>query len=107
MSARNINETQFWEMLQAGKPMVVDFWAPWCSYCRRIGPAYDQIAAQYGDKLDVVKLNIDDAGALADGEGIEVIPTLVVYREGRAVSSVTAPGSKAAIDAFLREALGE
>ena len=87
--------------------MLVDFWAPWCTYCRRIGPAYDKIAQQYGDSLIVGKVNIDDEPALSQQEQIEVIPTLVLYQNGQAVASIVAPESKAMIDQFLEESFNK
>ena len=107
MAAMNINEKQFEELRYGEKPMLVDFWAPWCGYCRRIGPAYDKIAQQFGDEIHVVKVNIDEAGSLARREQIEVIPTLVMYRGGEALGFVVAPESKAKIEEFIRETLGE
>lgn len=107
MAAMNINKAQFDEMIQGGKPVLVDYWAPWCGYCRRIGPAYERIAQEYGDRLAVVKVNIDEERQLAGAQGIEVIPTLVLYRNGRPLNSIVAPESKAAIDGFIRETLGE
>ena len=105
MAAMNINNEKYQELLQADKPLLVDFWAPWCSYCRRIGPAYDRIAQQFEDEVNVVKINIDEENALAVAEHIEVIPTLVLYRGGQAVGSIVAPESKAMIEAFIRESL--
>ena len=105
MAAMNINKQEFEEMMQQDKPLLVDFWAPWCSYCRRIGPAYDKIAQQYGEQIHVTKINIDDEGMLARSENIEVIPTLVLYRNGQAIGSIVAPESKAMIDAFIQESL--
>ena len=106
MAAMNINKEQFDKAMDSGKAILVDFWAPWCSYCRRIGPAYDKVAAQYAENLDVVKVNIDDEPELANLEHIEVIPTLVLYKGGKALGSIVAPESKAAIDGFIQENLG-
>ena len=108
MSALNLNTESFRSLLSQGdKPVLVDFWAPWCAYCRRIGPAYDKVAQQYGDTLVVGKINIDEEAALAELEQIEVIPTLVLYRDGKAVASIVAPDSKAMIDTFLKESLSK
>ena len=108
MSATNLNAEAFRAALsQSDEPVLVDFWAPWCTYCRRIGPAYDKIAQQYGDSLIVGKVNIDDEPALSQQEQIEVIPTLVLYQNGQAVASIVAPESKAMIDQFLEESFNK
>ena len=107
MAAMNINKEQFESMIHGEKPILVDFWAPWCSYCRRIGPAYDKIAQKYEDSLIVAKINIDDVPQLAEAEAIEVIPTLVLYRNGQAIDSIVAPESLAVIDRFIQNALNQ
>ena len=107
MAAININKEVFDNLLLGSKPVLVDFWAPWCSYCRRIGPAYDALAEKYSQSVEIVKLNIDEDQALAQAEGIEVIPTLVLYSGGKAVDSIVAPESKARIESFLNEALAK
>ena len=105
MAAVNINHEQFDRLIAGEKPVLVDFWAPWCTYCRRISDAYDRIAQEYADQLEVVKINIDDNEALATQEKIEIIPTLVLYRGGKAAGSIVAPESKAMIEAFIGDLL--
>ena len=105
MAAINLTQQQFHEKMQDGSVVLVDYWAPWCGYCRRIGPAYEKVAAQYGEKLVVAKVNIDEEPRLAEKEHIEVIPTLVLYRDGQALGSIVAPESKAMIDKFIEETL--
>ncbi len=105
MAAMQMTRQQFQEMMQEGKTVLVDFWAPWCTYCRRIEGAYEMVAEQNMGKLTVAKVNIDEEPLLANEAGIEVIPTLVMYRNGKALGSVVAPASKAAIDSFIRDTL--
>lgn len=105
MSTINMNKAQFEQFMQEEKPVLVDYWAPWCVYCRRIAPAYEKIAEEYGDQLVIGKVNIDEESQLAEAEKIEVIPTLVLYRGGKAVDSIVAPDSKAAIERFIQDAM--
>ena len=107
MAAMNMNQIDYRNALAEDKPVLIDFWAPWCGYCRRIGPAYEKIAAQYGNDLVVAKINIDDEPQLAELEHIEIIPTLVLYKNGKAVDSIVAPESKAMIDAFIQNAMNK
>ncbi len=105
MAAKNLNQKEFQEAIQGEKAVLVDFWAPWCGYCRRINPAYDRIAQAYGEDIHVAKINIDEEPVLAELERIEVIPTLVLYHQGKAIDSIVAPESKAAIEGFLQRNL--
>lgn len=105
MAAINMNQAQFEQFMHEEKPVLVDYWAPWCVYCRRIAPAYEKIAEEYGDQLVIGKVNIDEESQLAEAEKIEVIPTLVLYRGGKAVDSIVAPDSKAAIERFIQTAM--
>ena len=105
MAAKNYTTAEFETAMANGKTVLVDYWAPWCSYCRRIGPAYDRIAQAFGEELEIVKINIDEEPDLAKREHIEVIPTLVIYQGGQAMDSVVAPESKAMIEQFIHKAL--
>ena len=92
-------------MTESSKPVLVEFWAPWCVYCRRIAPALDKIAAQFADTLVIGQVNIDEESQLADGERIEVVPTLILYQNGQALGSIVAPESIAGIKNFIQETL--
>lgn len=105
MKAIELNSQNFYDVIAGEKPVLVDFWAPWCVYCRRIAPAYDKIAAEFGDKLIIAKLNIDDAPDVALKEQIEVIPTLVLYHKGKALGFTVAPESKAKIEELIRQSV--
>ena len=106
MAILNLNPQLFDKNIaEPEKPILVEFWAPWCVYCRRIAPALDKIAEQYSESLTGGQVNIDDEPQLAQKENIEVVPTLLLYRNGQKLGSITAPASKAAIETFLKEHL--
>jgi len=105
MAAININQEQFAQLIRGEMPVLVDFWAPWCGYCRRIDPAYHRLAEEWKDRLVAVKVNIDDHPGFAEAEQIEVIPTLVLYKNGKAVDSIVAPESQPMIAQFIQKAL--
>ncbi len=105
MAAINMNAHMFQAQMEKEDILLVDYWAPWCTYCRRISAAYDMVAQQNEGKMVVAKVNIDEEPQLAAQARIELIPTLVLYRNGKAIGSITAPDSKAAIDRFIQETL--
>ena len=95
------------DVLHADKPVLVDFWAQWCPYCRRIAPAFDKVGEQYADTLIAGKINYDEEPQLIERFGIDTIPTLMLFKSGEVIGSVVAPGSKAAIETFIRETLAQ
>ena len=102
-----INQEMFQKLMNQDTPVLVEFWAPWCVYCRRIAPALNKISEKYSNKLTVGQVNIDDEPALASREQIEVIPTLVIYQNGKALGSIVAPESKSRIEEFILDTLGQ
>ena len=99
----NMNEELFRSAMNEKKPVMVEFSAPWCSYCRKIEPALKKVDQQYSEILNIGQVNIDNEPALAQAEQIELIPTFVIYQDGKALGSIVAPDSKAKIDAFIKE----
>ena len=84
MSAINMNKAQFDQFMHEEKPVLVDYWAPWCVYCRRIAPAYEKIAEEYGDQLVIGKVNIDEESQLHPGRyGKSVIASVMSPQVGR------------------------
>ena len=99
-----MNEKLYQQAMEGSKPVLLEYWAPWCVYCRRIAPAMEQLARSREDLL-VGQVNIDDHPELANREQIEVIPTLVLYQGGEALGSIVAPESRSRIEEFLADYL--
>ena len=89
MTELNITKSNFEaEVMNSDRPVLIDFWAPWCGPCRMLSPTISEIAEEYGDKVKVCKVNVDEQGELASTFGVMSIPTLVVIKEGKIVNSV-------------------
>jgi thioredoxin 1 len=79
------------EVMEADLPVLVDFWAPWCAPCRAMGQTLDQVAPEIGDRVKIVKVNVDESPATAARFGIQSIPTLLFFRGGKAQGMI--PGA--------------
>ncbi len=89
------------DVLGSSKPVLVDFWAQWCTPCRMLAPTVEVVAERFRDSADVVKLNVDDNPSTAQRYGIKGIPTLILFREGKEVERVVGATSKESITRMI------
>jgi len=94
------------EVLKAQVPVLIDFWAPWCGPCKAISPVVEQLAGEYGDRLKVVKMNVDDNPQTPSRYGVRGIPNLILFKAGEVADQIVGAVPKAhlvkAIDRVLQ-----
>ena len=104
--AKNVTTASFQaDVLNNAKPVLVDFWAEWCGPCRQVAPILDQISAEYGDKIEIVKVNVDENPDLAMNYNVTGIPLLGVFKGGELVKQLVGAKPKAKLVEELSEFL--
>ena len=102
MGTRSVTDQSFaTDVLGAGKPVLVDFWAEWCGPCRMIAPALEEIAGAIGEQVDIVKLNIDENPDTPTRYGVRGIPTMVLFKDGKPVAQKVGAAPRSQIQQWL------
>jgi thioredoxin 1 len=89
------------DVLQAGKPVLLDFWAEWCGPCKMITPILEEVAKEYGDKIQIAKMNVDENQEIPTKFGIRGIPTLILFKNGEIAAQKVGALAKSQLTAFL------
>ena len=90
------------EVLEAGKPAIIDFWAEWCGPCRQIAPIIKELAGEYGDEVKIVKMDIDSNPATPGQYGVRAIPTILAFKDGQVVEQITGARPKSDFENMVK-----
>lgn len=99
------DETFEAEVVNSDVPVVVDFWAEWCGPCKQIGPALEELSDEYGDKIKIAKVNVDENPGMPAQLGVRGIPALFLFKGGQVVSNKTGAAPKAALKGWIDDAV--
>jgi thioredoxin 1 len=100
-AVQQITDGDFEQILNAGKPVFVDFWAPWCGPCRLVGPIIEELAPNYSGKAVIGKLNVDDNPMVAQRFGVTSIPTMMMFKDGKLVDRMVGAAPKGQLQQFI------
>ncbi|BAF86713.1 MULTISPECIES: thioredoxin [Azorhizobium] len=105
MAVEKVSDQSFdADVLQSSTPVVVDFWAEWCGPCRMVAPVLDELSGELGDKVKIVKLNVDENPVTASKYGIMSIPTLLLFKDGKIASRQVGAAAKAKLASWIGSA---
>jgi thioredoxin 1 len=106
MATKSVGDSDFdAQVINAGKPVLVDFWAEWCGPCKMIGPSLEELSEELGEQVQIVKLNIDDHPDTPAKYGVRGIPTMILFKDGQIADTKVGAAPKAQLKSWLEAAL--